>query len=196
MTRRTRNGLIRMTTGVVPVGTRPVASLHWRSIVEGMEETTVTCAMSSAAEMHTAKLKTGAETEQRDERDYDYYGPYYDQPHMQHSPDEGDVPGGVKTYSQDLKRVRWPLNFKTSGIEKYDGSTNPSEWLEVYQLSIEAAGGDSYIMVNYLPICLSASARTWHLGLLVGSVRSLNHLRQLFTRNFRATCAHLELTGT
>jgi hypothetical protein len=31
-----------------------------------------------------------------------------------------------------MKRVCWPLNFKPLGIEKYDGSTNPAEWLEVY----------------------------------------------------------------
>jgi hypothetical protein len=46
------------------------------------------------------------------------------------------------------------LNFKPSGIKKYDGSTNPTEWLEVYQPSIEAAGGDSYVMANYLPVCV------------------------------------------
>jgi hypothetical protein len=28
--------------------------------------------------------------------------------------------------------VRWFLNFKPLGIEKYDGSTNPAEWLKVY----------------------------------------------------------------
>jgi hypothetical protein len=50
--------------------------------------------------------------------------------------------------------VHWPLHFKLSGIKKYDGSTNPAEWLKVYQLAIEAAGGDSYIMANYLPVCL------------------------------------------
>jgi hypothetical protein len=64
--------------------------------------------------------------------------------------------------------VCWPLNFKTSKIEKYDGSTNPSEWLEVYQLIIEAVEGDSYVMANYLPVCISASARTWLLGLPQG----------------------------
>jgi hypothetical protein len=77
------------------------------------------------------------------------------------------------------------MNFKTSGIEKYDGSTNPPEWLEVYQLAIEATSGDSYIMVNYLSVCLSSSARTWLFGLPVGSVCSWNHLCQLFTNNFR-----------
>jgi hypothetical protein len=54
----------------------------------------------------------------------------------------------VKAFSHDLRRVRWPLNFKPSGIKKYDGSTNPAEWLEVYHLAIEVTGGDSYVMAN------------------------------------------------
>jgi hypothetical protein len=78
--------------------------------------------------------------------------------------------GGIKPLSRDLKRVRWPLNFKLLGIKKYDGFTNPAEWLKVYQHTIEAPGGDSYIMANYLPICLSSSARTWLMGLPTGSV--------------------------
>jgi hypothetical protein len=112
------------------------------------------------------------EQEQRDERDYNYYGPYYDQPHWDQSLETGHIPGGVKTYCLDLKRVRWPVNFKPSGIKNYDGSTNPVEWLEVYQLTIEAVEGDSYIMANYLPACLSSSARTYLLGLPKGSIRS------------------------
>jgi hypothetical protein len=76
--------------------------------------------------------------------------------------------GGVKAFSRDLKRVRGPLNFKPSGIEKYDRSTNPAEWLEVYQLTIKADGGDSNVMANYLPVGLLSSARTWLLGLLAG----------------------------
>jgi hypothetical protein len=83
-----------------------------------------------------------------------------------------DTMKGIKSLSHDLKRVRWPLNFKLLGIERYDGSTNPAEWLEVYQLTIEAAGGNSYIIANYLPIFLSLSAGTWLLGLPTGSVRS------------------------
>jgi hypothetical protein len=38
-------------------------------------------------------------------------------------------------------------------MEKYDGSTKLAEWLEVYQLTIEATRGDSYVMVNYLSVC-------------------------------------------
>jgi hypothetical protein len=116
--------------------------------------------------------------------------PFYDQPHRPCSPEGGCNPGGVKAFSHDLKRVCWPRNFKPSGIEKYDRSTNPAEWLEVYQLAIKATGGDSYVMANYLPVCLSSSARTWLLGHPTGSVHSWTHLCRLFTSNFRATCTH------
>jgi hypothetical protein len=69
------------------------------------------------------------ECKRRDERDYDYYGPYYDQPHRHRSPVRGCNEGGIKPFSRNLKRVCWPLYFKSSGIEKYNGSTNPAEWL-------------------------------------------------------------------
>jgi hypothetical protein len=42
---------------------------------------------------------------------------------------EGVMQEESKPFSLNLKRVRWPLNFKSLGIEKYDGSTNPVEWL-------------------------------------------------------------------
>jgi hypothetical protein len=103
----------------------------------------------------------------------------------------GPILGGIRAYSQELKQVQWLVNFNPSGIEKCDGSTNPSEWLEVYQLTIEATGGDSHVMANYLPVCLSSSARTRLLGLPIGSVRSWNHLRRLITSNVRATCSWL-----
>jgi hypothetical protein len=61
MTRRMKTGVTKMTTGIVPMGTRPAASLHQRSTVEGMAETTATCATSSTVEMHAVGLKTGAE---------------------------------------------------------------------------------------------------------------------------------------
>jgi hypothetical protein len=48
--------------------------------------------------------------------------------------------------------------------------------LQVYQLTIEATGGDSYIVANSLPICLSSSARTWLMGLPRGLVCSWSDL--------------------
>jgi hypothetical protein len=78
------------------------------------------------------------------------------------------------------------VNFKPSGIEKYDGSTNPAEWVEVYQLAIEAVGGDSYVMMNYMSICLSSYQLT-----IICMLWPSNHLSWLSTSNFCATCAWL-----
>jgi hypothetical protein len=193
MTRRTETGVMMMTTGKAFVLTWKGASLHGRSMAKDATETTVTYMMSSAPEMQTAEFKANSETgsmkiKNNTMKETDYYGPYYGQPHSERSPEVGHIPGSVKTYSLDLKRVRWPVTFKLSGIKKYDRSTNPSEWLEVYQLTIKAPRGDSYVMANYLLVCLSSSARTWLLGLPMGSVRSWNHLCRLFNSNFHATC--------
>jgi hypothetical protein len=95
---------------------------------------------------------------------------------------------GIKPFSHDLKRVRWPLNFKPSGIEKYDGSTNLAKWLEIYQLIIEVTGGDSYDIAHYLLICLSPLARTCLMGLGTGLVGSWSDLCWQFISNFWATC--------
>jgi hypothetical protein len=157
-----KHGVTCLTTDKVLTGTRQVVSLHRRNAAEDETGMTEICATSSMTEMHVA----------REERDYDYYGPYYDQPHQQRSPEGGCNIRGVKAFSNELKSMHSPLNFKPSGIRKYDGSTNPAEWLEEYQLTIEATGGDSYIMKNYLPVCLSSSARTWLLRLPTGSIRS------------------------
>jgi hypothetical protein len=60
MTRGTKIGVTKMTTGTVPVRTRPAASLHHRSTIKGMAGITETCMMSSTVEMHMAGLKIGA----------------------------------------------------------------------------------------------------------------------------------------
>jgi hypothetical protein len=191
MTRRIETGVMIMTIRRVLVGTWLASSLHQRSTAEDVIETTVTCVTSSTVELHMAELKTSIEIGSEKSKNIVMKGPYYDQPHWEHSPEGGHILGGIKAYSRDLKRVRWLVNFKTSGIEKYDLSTSLTEWLEVYQLTIEAARGNSYVMANYLLVCLSSSARTWLLGLPAGSVRSWNHLCQLFTSNFRAMCVWL-----
>jgi hypothetical protein len=46
-----------MTTRKAFVGTRPAASLHWRSVAKDATGITVTYATSSASEMHVAELK-------------------------------------------------------------------------------------------------------------------------------------------
>jgi hypothetical protein len=84
--------------------------------------------------------------------------------------------------------VIWLPNFKPSAIDKYDGSTNPTEWMEVHQVAIEFTDGNLYVRANYLPICLLSSARTRSIGLPTGSVQLWSDLCRQFINSFRATC--------
>jgi hypothetical protein len=52
----------------------------------------------------------------------------------------------------------WPKRFKAGHIDKYDGSSNPREIIQVYHTVIKAAGGDDQVKTNYLPTALSGAA--------------------------------------
>jgi hypothetical protein len=47
-----------------------------------------------------------ADRKRHNERDYDFHGPYYDQPARRHSPTRRCNAGGIKPFSRDLRRVR------------------------------------------------------------------------------------------
>jgi hypothetical protein len=106
----TKHGVTSLTTSKVLTGTRQAVSLHRKNAAEDEIGMTKICVTSSAAEMHVARSKKWhheherLEREQCEERDYDYYDPYYDQPHRQRSPEGGRSARGVKTFSNDLKR--------------------------------------------------------------------------------------------
>ena len=58
----------------------------------------------------------------------------------------------IKAFSQDLHDVEWPTGFKPNHIQTYDGKTNSESWLEAYGIAVTTAGGDEYVMANYLPV--------------------------------------------
>jgi hypothetical protein len=64
-----------------------------------------------------------------------------------------------------LRQVRWPDKFKTSNINRYDSSSNPEEFIQVYQTVIKAAKGEDRVMANFLPTALTGAARSWLINL-------------------------------
>ena len=38
---------------------------------------------------------------------------------------------------------------------------NPTQWLQAYATAVRAAGGDTSVMANYLPIMLTPTAMNW-----------------------------------
>ena len=64
---------------------------------------------------------------------------------------------------------------------------DPAEFLQLYELGIEAANGDEKVMANWFPMALKGGARTWLLNLPVGSISSWDELRERFIANFQGT---------
>jgi hypothetical protein len=78
----------------------------------------------------------------------------------------------------------WPSKFQPHLPEKYDGTSNPSEFLQVYVTAITAARGNTAVMATYFHVALSGPARTWLMNLAPGSIYSWEELCARFTSNF------------
>jgi hypothetical protein len=91
---------------------------------------------------------------------------------------------GYAALADHLHAATWPSKFRPHMPEKYDGTTNPSEFLQVYVTAITAAGGDTTVMATYFHVALSGPARTWLMNLALGSIYSWEELCARFVANF------------
>jgi hypothetical protein len=73
-------------------------------------------------------------------------------------------------WPHSLKQVVGLEKFKPGLIDKYDGSSNSEEFIQVYHMVIETAGGNDQLKTNYLPTALSSVARSWFINLPEGSI--------------------------
>jgi hypothetical protein len=78
--------------------------------------------------------------------------------------------GVFHTLAPGFRQVAWPNKFKPRPIDKYDGSSNPEEFIQVYHMVIEATGGDDLIKANYLPTTLTDTTRLWLINLPEGTI--------------------------
>ena len=79
---------------------------------------------------------------------------------------------GCAALAEYLRVATWPSKFRPHLPEKFDGTTNPSEFLQVYVTAITAAGGDEAVMASYFHVALTGPARTWLMNLTPRSIRS------------------------
>jgi hypothetical protein len=91
---------------------------------------------------------------------------------------------GCAALADHLRVATWPSKFRPHLPEKYDSTSNPSEFLQVYVTAITAAGGDTAVMATYFHVALSGLARTWLMNLTPGSIYSWEELCARFTANF------------
>jgi hypothetical protein len=91
---------------------------------------------------------------------------------------------GCAALAEHLRAASWPSKFRPHLSEKYDGTSNPLEFLQVYVTAITAAGGNTAVMATYFHVALSGPARTWLMNLAPGSIYSWEELCAWFTTNF------------
>jgi hypothetical protein len=91
---------------------------------------------------------------------------------------------GCIALADHLRTASWPSKFWPHLPEKYDGTSNPSEFLQVYVTAITAAGGNTAVMATYFHVALSEPARTWLMNLAPGSIYSWEELCARFVVNF------------
>jgi hypothetical protein len=91
---------------------------------------------------------------------------------------------GCAALADHLCAATWPSKFWPHLPDKYDGTTNPSEFLQVYVTAITAAGGDTTVMATYFHVALSRPTRTWLMNLTPGSIHSWEEVCARFIANF------------
>jgi hypothetical protein len=70
--------------------------------------------------------------------------------------------------------------------EKYDGTVNPTEFLQIYSTSILATGRDEAVMTSYFPMALTRTTRSWLMNLPNGMLTSWQESCHQFTTNFES----------
>jgi hypothetical protein len=57
-------------------------------------------------------------------------------------------------------------------IDQYDRSSNPEDFIQVYQTVIEAVGGDDRVNANFLHTALIGATISWFINLPEESIHS------------------------
>jgi hypothetical protein len=61
---------------------------------------------------------------------------------------------GCLALTRQQRYVVWPDKFKPDIGARYDGTTNPVEFLQLYIVAVQAARGDQRAMANWFPMAL------------------------------------------
>ena len=95
--------------------------------------------------------------------------------------------GTTVAFTRSLRRVVCPVMFRPDLPPRYNGQNNPLEFLQLYTLAIQAAGGDDKVMANSFPMALKDSASSWLTNLPAESISSWEDLCRCFVANFKGT---------
>jgi hypothetical protein len=100
-------------------------------------------------------------------------------------PEVGDLGfGGFAALAGPLRRVAWPPRFRPDTGARYDGTSDPVEFLQQYAASVRAAGGDGHVMANWFMMAAKGEPRRLLCGLPPRSISSWRDLCERFLDRF------------
>jgi hypothetical protein len=76
--------------------------------------------------------------------------------------------------------VTWPPRFRPDIGARYDGTSDPMEFLQQYAASVRAARGDGRVMANWFMMAIKGEPRRWLCGLPPRSISSWRDLCERF----------------
>jgi hypothetical protein len=79
----------------------------------------------------------------------------------------------------------WSANFRAGTYPKYNGNTDPAQYIMSYQVAVASSGGDDATMAKSFIIALEGPALTWYTRLSPLSIDSWRSLRDKFLLNFQ-----------
>jgi hypothetical protein len=82
------------------------------------------------------------------------------------------TPVGPLAAESKFQQATWPSKFRPYLPEKYDGTSNLLEFLQVYVTAIMAIGGYTTVMAIYFHVVVPGPAWTWLMNLTPGSIYS------------------------
>jgi hypothetical protein len=96
------------------------------------------------------------------------------------------VVNNFPAFSRRLQTIKYPKDFKPA-INKYDGRSDPSIWLKMYNIAARASGGNEDHMAGYFPLVMGKALLLWLNDLPTECITSWATLSWLFTTNYKAT---------
>jgi hypothetical protein len=87
--------------------------------------------------------------------------------------------------ARQLQVSPWPANFRVGTYPKYNGSTDPAQYIMSYQVAFASSGGDDATMAKSFIIALEGPTLTWYTRLPPLSIDSWRSLRDKFLLNFQ-----------
>ena len=97
---------------------------------------------------------------------------------------DDDIVEGCLALAPEFRQVVWPKKFKID-VLRYNGTTNPRDFLQLYSLAAAVAGADGMMMTIWFPLALKGDAQTWLLNLPKCSIRSWRTLKEQFLGAFQ-----------